>query len=99
MLKSDILGYILIAFIIIICAYIYLDTDIIVKDDISKVFDVISEDVLYVLEEGNISKTNNDYGKILFGNEIDNYTDTSAFTSGILLFKNCEKCSKKYSFK
>jgi hypothetical protein len=27
MLKSDILGYILIAFIIIICAYIYLDTD------------------------------------------------------------------------
>ena len=75
---------------------LYLDTDILVKADIDKVFDVCNEEILYVLEEGNISKTNNDYGKILFGNEIDNYTDTSAFTSGILLFKNCERI--KYLF-
>ena len=30
-------------------------------------------------------------GGTLFGNEIDNYTDKMAFTSGILLFNNCEK--------
>lgn len=75
---------------------IYLDTDIIIKDDINKVFDVCKEDILYVLEEGDIFSS--DYwGKKLFENdiinnkEIHNYEDTSGFTSGILLFNNCEK--------
>jgi lipopolysaccharide biosynthesis glycosyltransferase len=68
---------------------IYLDTDILVKDDINKVFSVCEEDILYVLEEGEI---NHDYwGNTLFGNEIQNYNDKSGFTSGILLFNNCEK--------
>jgi predicted O-methyltransferase YrrM len=31
------------------------------------------------------------WGNTLFGNEIDNYDDKTAFTSGILLFNNCEK--------
>ena len=31
------------------------------------------------------------WGGTLFGNEINNYNDKSAFTSGILLFNNCEK--------
>jgi predicted O-methyltransferase YrrM len=80
---------------------IYLDTDIIIKDDINKVFDLCKEDILYTLEEGYIFSS--DYwGKTLFENDImnnkdiHNYEDTSAFTSGILLFNNCEKM--KYLF-
>lgn len=68
---------------------LYLDTDILIKDEINKVFDVCKEDILYALEEGVIN--NGHHGKILFGNEINNYEDKTAFTSGILLFNNCEK--------
>jgi len=68
---------------------LYLDIDILIKNDINKIFNACNEDILYVLEEGNI---NNDfYGKLLFGDEINNFDDKSAFTSGILLFNNCEK--------
>jgi hypothetical protein len=45
-----------------------------------------------VLEEGDLTMNDNFYGgKTLFENEINNYNDKSAFTSGILLFNNCEK--------
>ena len=70
---------------------LYLDTDILVKYDINKVFNVCEEDILYVLEEGEINSNYDYWGKSLFGNEITNYNDKSAFTSGILLFNNCEK--------
>ena len=71
---------------------LYLDTDIIVKDDINKVFDVCKEDILYVLEEGNLDTGFHDHhGRSLFGDELNNYEDKTAFTSGILLFNNCEK--------
>ena len=69
---------------------LYLDTDILVKDNINKVFDLCKENLLYVLEEGEINNDNDYWGKTLFNNEIDNYNDKSAFTSGILLFNNCE---------
>jgi hypothetical protein len=70
---------------------LYLDTDIIIKDNINKVFDVCKEDILYVLEEGEIDSNTDFWGKKLFGNEVNNYEDKTAFTSGILLFNNCEK--------
>jgi len=80
---------------------LYLDTDVVVKDAINKVFNVCKEDILYVLEEGVIHSNDDDdddddgnddyWGKSLFGNEINNYEDKTAFTSGILLFNNCEK--------
>jgi hypothetical protein len=70
---------------------LYLDTDILVKDNINKVFDVCKEDILYVLEEGEINNDSNFWGKSLFGNEIINFNDKTAFNSGILLFNNCEK--------
>jgi hypothetical protein len=70
---------------------LYLDTDILVKDDINKVFNVCEEDILYVLEEGVINSDSDFWGKTLFGDEINNYNDKTAFTSGILLFNNCEK--------
>ena len=70
---------------------LYLDTDILVKDNINKVFDVCNEDLLYTLEEGEINSDTDCWGKTLFGDEVNNYDDKSAFTSGILLFNNCEK--------
>lgn len=69
---------------------IYLDIDILVKDDINKVFDVCKNDILYVLEEGEINSVWDYWGNTLFGDEVINYTDKTAFTSGILLFNNCE---------
>jgi lipopolysaccharide biosynthesis glycosyltransferase len=70
---------------------LYLDTDVIVKGDIRPVFDLCVNDVLYVLEEGAIDDPHDYWGKTLFGNEIHNYKDRLAFTSGILLFNNCDK--------
>ena len=70
---------------------LYLDTDILVKDDINKVFDLCKEDVLYVLEDGEIDNNSDFFGKTLFGNEVNNYEDKTAFTSGVILFNNCEK--------
>ncbi len=70
---------------------LYLDTDILIRDNINKVFNVCSEDILYVLEEGEINSNSDFWGNTLFGNEINNYADKSAFTSGILLFNNCQK--------
>jgi lipopolysaccharide biosynthesis glycosyltransferase len=70
---------------------LYLDTDILVKDNINKVFEVCKEDILYVLEEGEIDCDADHWGNPLFGDEINNYNDKSAFTSGIILFNNCEK--------
>ena len=70
---------------------LYLDTDILVKGNINKIFNVCKEDILYVLEEGEIDSNYNFWGKTLFGDEINNYNDKTAFTSGILLFNNCKK--------
>ena len=70
---------------------LYLDTDVLIKDDINKVFDVCKEDILYVLEEGEIDSRHDYWGKSLFGDEINNYGDKTAFNSGILLFNHCEK--------
>lgn len=69
---------------------LYLDTDIIVKDDLNKVFDVCNQDVLYVLKEGSITDSRDFWGKSLFGTEIDDYEDKTAFSSGIMLFNNCD---------
>ena len=78
---------------------LYLDTDILVKGDINKVFDVCKEDILYVLEEGQIDHThmNDFWGRSLFGDEMNNYVDKSAFTSAVLLFNNCEKIKGLFS--
>jgi lipopolysaccharide biosynthesis glycosyltransferase len=75
---------------------LYLDTDILVKDDINKVFNVCKEDILYVLEEGELEYhseySNQWWGSRLFEeDELNRYDDKSAFTSGMLLFNNCEK--------
>ena len=76
---------------------LYLDTDIIVKDDLNKVFDVCTENILYVLEEGEINHDFDFWGKTLFGNETNDYEDKTAFTSGILLFNNCEEIKNLFT--
>lgn len=75
---------------------LYLDTDVIVCNDVNPVFDICKEDILYVLEEGQITDDNDWWGKSLFGDEIEDYDDKSAFTSGILLFNNCEKIKELF---
>jgi lipopolysaccharide biosynthesis glycosyltransferase len=68
--------------------FLYLDTDIIIKDEINKVFDLCVDDKLYCLQEGVINDIY--HGKGLFESEPeDSYKDLSAFTSGILLFNHC----------
>lgn len=75
---------------------LYLDTDIIVKSNLRPVFDLCVNDMLYVLGEGAIDDPHDYWGKTLFGNEINKYNDRVAFTSGILLFNNCEKIKKLF---
>jgi hypothetical protein len=68
---------------------LYLDTDIIIKGSLNLIFNIIKTDVLYALKEGFINEDDDAHGKSLFGDELQNYEDKSAFTSGILLFNNC----------
>lgn len=69
---------------------LYLDTDILVVKDINSVFNQIQEDKLYAVGEGNIADGRGWWGYSLFQNEINNYSDKTAFSSGILLFNNSE---------
>lgn len=65
---------------------LYLDTDILIHSDMNVLFTLDSEK-MYTLEEGNI-------GHEYWGGQFFNFNqydrNISAFTSGILLFKNCE---------
>jgi len=81
--------------------FLYLDTDILITQfepemDINVVFDIAMDDLLYTVEEGQIGNIEEYYGRSLFGDEIDDYEDKSAFSSGILLFKNCEKIKQLF---
>ena len=75
---------------------LYLDTDVLIKGDLNQVFDVCKEDVLYVLEEGTIDSDTDFWGKTLFGDEVNHYTDKTAFTSGVLLFHRCQKIKELF---
>ncbi len=80
---------------------LYLDTDILVKKTINTIFDICKDDILYVLEESTLDLPDNNpddyHGRSLFGDEIYNYEDKTAFTSGILLFNNCEKVKELFN--
>ena len=76
---------------------LYLDTDIIVKKDLNPIFDIIEKDIIYVLEEGSIDSDTDFWGKTLFGDEVNKYTDKSAFTTGIMLFNNCSSIKNLFS--
>jgi hypothetical protein len=67
---------------------LYLDTDILINSDINILFNLpIDSDKIYTLEEGQIDNEYNFYGGQFF--DFTKYDrKLSAFTSGILLFKN-----------
>jgi hypothetical protein len=79
---------------------LYLDTDILIKRSLLNIFDVAEKDLLYVLQEGNITDLIHGMdiygGKKLFKETVNNYVDKSAFTSGIMLFKNCTKIQELF---
>lgn len=68
---------------------LYLDVDTIVKKDINCIFDCATKDILYTVEEGSIELSLN-WGSNLFLKESKLYNDKSAFSTGVLLFNNCE---------
>lgn len=68
---------------------LYLDTDIIVKADLSRVFDCATEDVLYAVEEGVVGWSD-DWGAVLFTESESAHLEKSGFNSGVLLFRNCD---------
>ena len=67
---------------------LYLDTDILIIKDINPIFDLIQDDKMYAVQEGNIADGRGWWGLTLFQDEINNYDDKVAFSSGILLFNN-----------
>lgn len=69
---------------------LYLDTDVLVKNDINKIFDLLADDKIYAFEEGSIDGENTSWGSSFFlmNKEIDNYEDKTAFSSGVMLFNN-----------
>jgi len=76
---------------------LYLDTDILVKENLQSVFAICQEEVLYVLEEGKLTDDDNHYGgKTLFNIEPNSDSDMTAFTTGILLFPNCETIQRLF---
>ena len=74
---------------------IYLDTDILVLRPLQPLFDIITDPVLYALEEGILERDTivkhggfDYWGASLFGMMFPQYEGRSAFSSGILLFAN-----------
>ena len=74
---------------------LYLDTDILIINDIAPIFNLCQSDHIYALEEGTM-KTHDPYwdyyGKTLFTTEeVGKYEHRTAFSSGIMLFPNTQK--------
>jgi len=74
---------------------LYLDTDIIITGDINPIFEVSKDDIIYVLGEGQVNEkdVHNYWGSIALFNkeEMNIHRNKTAFSSGIILFNNCDK--------
>lgn len=75
---------------------LYLDTDIIIKDDLNIILNYKLENKIYALEEGRIDYHGNEWGCILFNGNFDRFEDKTAFSSGIMLFNNCLKIKELF---
>ena len=79
---------------------LYLDTDILILKDINPIFDLIEENVIYALKEGNLIDDKHSYmygGLALFTEEeIENYEDKSCFTSCTMVFNNCHEINNLF---
>jgi len=73
---------------------LYLDTDIIIKQDITPIFDLTIDNLLYGIESGNI-------GSPSFGIQFFNFATISksvtGINSGTLFFKKCEPVQSLFS--
>ena len=72
---------------------LYLDTDIIIQDNIMKIFDCLKEDKLYAVKENNINTIGN--GAFFFDFNKFNL-NTPAFNAGVLLFKNSQNIRRVF---
>ena len=75
---------------------LYLDTDIVITGDVNKLFDIIESSetpYIHALEEGDFDTHDpiwDYYGRTLFTNEeLDKLKGVTAFSSGVMGFKNC----------
>lgn len=68
---------------------LYIDADTVIKGPVDSIFNIIEKDILYAGKDGSIDDPQNYWGQSLFGEEVNNYEDKSAFSSGIMLFNNC----------
>lgn len=76
---------------------LYLDTDIIIRGDLTEIFEIAQDEIIYAMQEGTIDSDTNYWGKYLFNkSDLENITDKSGFSSGILLFKNCSTIQKLF---
>jgi len=73
---------------------LYLDTDILITNDINTIFNLNLENKLYALLEGTIE--DEWHGREFFDFSIINNSTTS-FTSGILLFNNCNEINNLFN--
>ena len=73
---------------------LYTDIDVIVMNDINDMFDKCTTPLLYAKKESSIDNEYDFYGKSFFQQDGDMFEmynkDMSAFSSGVLLFKNCD---------
>jgi hypothetical protein len=73
---------------------LYLDTDILITNDINNIFNLDLDNKLYALMEGTID--DNYHGKEFFDFSTINNA-TPSFTSGILLFNNCNEIKNLFN--
>jgi len=72
---------------------LYLDTDVLIKGDINIIFNICTDDTIYAIQEGSIDHEYDFWGSNLFvmRNDLDKYDNKTAFSSGVMVFKNCDK--------
>ena len=73
---------------------LYLDTDIIIKQDITPILDLEIDELLYAIESGTIESPS--FGVYFFDFSTINKS-TTGINSGTLLFKNCETIQSLFS--
>jgi hypothetical protein len=73
---------------------LYIDTDILITNNINNIFNLNLENKLYALIEGTID---DDYHGREFFNFNTIYNKTTSFTSGILLFNNCNEIKNLFN--
>lgn len=76
---------------------LYLDTDVVVKGDVHRVYELVQQDLLYALAEGDIRDPTDTWGAALFGSEVEDYRNKVGFCSGVLAFNNCDAIRRLFA--